>query len=196
MILIIGAGGHGLVVKDILECLGSKMCLFADEYKMGQLDSVEIITLHEIKAIKYDAAIIAVGNNYDRKNLATTLNINYTSLVHPRAIIAKSSEIIGNGTVVMAGAIINPHVSIGEHTIINTGAIIEHESIIMPYAHIAPHATLCGNVHIGEGTLVGAGAIILPGIRIGNWAVIGAGAVVTKNVLDHEKVIGNPARKI
>lgn len=43
---------------------------------------------------------------------------------------------------------------------------------------------------------IGAGAVILPGVRIGSYAMIGAGAVVTANVPEHGLAIGNPARLV
>lgn len=45
-----------------------------------------------------------------------------------------------------------------------------------------------------RGASIGAGAVLLPGIRIGRWAMVGAGAVVTRSVPDHALVLGNPAR--
>jgi UDP-2-acetamido-3-amino-2,3-dideoxy-glucuronate N-acetyltransferase len=50
--------------------------------------------------------------------------------------------------------------------------------------------TLC------RGATVGAGAVVLPGLRVGAWAMIGAGAVVTRDVADQALVVGNPARRI
>lgn len=44
--------------------------------------------------------------------------------------------------------------------------------------------------------MIGAGAIVLPGITIGNGAVVGAGAVVTKDVPDFAIVVGVPAKVI
>jgi len=41
---------------------------------------------------------------------------------------------------------------------------------------------------------IGAGAVILPGVRIGRGAMIGAGAVITKDVPEGSVVVGNPAR--
>ena len=41
---------------------------------------------------------------------------------------------------------------------------------------------------------IGAGSIILNGIKIGNGAIVGAGSVVTKNVEPNTIVCGNPAR--
>lgn len=47
---------------------------------------------------------------------------------------------------------------------------------------------------VAEGASLGAGAVILPGIRIGRNAMVGAGAVVTKDVPANAIVVGNPAR--
>lgn len=49
-------------------------------------------------------------------------------------------------------------------------------------------------IEIGDNAWIGAGAIILPGIRVGKNSVVGAGSVVTKNVPDDTVVKGNPAR--
>lgn len=53
-----------------------------------------------------------------------------------------------------------------------------------------------GDVIIGNRVWIGYRALILPGVEIGEGAVVGAGAVVTKNVEPFAIVAGNPARKI
>ena len=50
------------------------------------------------------------------------------------------------------------------------------------------------NVKIGDGTFVGANAVIKQGIRVGKNAMIGAGAVVVKDVPDNLTVVGVPAK--
>lgn len=51
-------------------------------------------------------------------------------------------------------------------------------------------------VEIGPRAFIGAGCMILKGVRIGQGAVIGAGSVVTRNVPDFELWAGRPARRI
>ena len=51
-------------------------------------------------------------------------------------------------------------------------------------------------IKIGDDVFVGAGTIILPGVRIGNRVVVGAGSVVTRSIPDGWVVAGNPARPI
>lgn len=51
-------------------------------------------------------------------------------------------------------------------------------------------------VFIDDYSLIGAGAIVLPGSHIGKYCIIGAGAVVKGTIEDYAIVVGNPARKI
>ena len=50
------------------------------------------------------------------------------------------------------------------------------------------------DVHIGENTWIGAGAVVVPGVRIGKNTVIGAGSVVTRDIPDNVVAVGNPCR--
>lgn len=56
--------------------------------------------------------------------------------------------------------------------------------------------TRIGKVVIGDRVFIGAGSIVLPGVRIGSDVIVGAGSVVTKNVPDNTVVSGNPAKAI
>ena len=53
-----------------------------------------------------------------------------------------------------------------------------------------------GLIYVSYGASVGAGAVILPNVRIGNFALVGAGSIVTRDVPEHALVVGNPARQI
>lgn len=51
-------------------------------------------------------------------------------------------------------------------------------------------------VNIGEDVWIGGSAVLLPGITVGDGAIVGAGAIVTRDVAPGARVVGNPARPI
>ena len=114
--------------------------------------------------------IISIGNNRIRKKISEKFHFSYQTIVHQSAIVSKLETIIAKGTVVMANSVINPNVKIGKHCIINTASVIEHDCILNNFVHISPNATLSGNVQIGEGTHIGSGAVIIPGVNC--WKVV------------------------
>ena len=73
---------------------------------------------------------------------------------------------------------------------------MDHDCSLEDFVHICPHATLCGNVSVGEGTQIGAGATVIQGIKIGKWCMIGAGAVIIEDVPDYSVVVGVPGKVI
>ena len=145
----IGNGGHAKVIREIEQ-------------------------QHSIDWWGYKATVIAVGDNKARKREAkNNAGLQFPVLVSNNAHVSKDA-IIGEGTVIMAGAVVQPGAKIGRFCIINTGATVDHDCVIEDYAHIAPGAHLCGDVHIGEGTLVGVGVGIAPGCKVPAWSLVKA----------------------
>mgnify|MGYP000426638750 CR=1 FL=1 len=182
-----GASGHARVVIDILEASHEPISgLYDDNASISELRGYPVFRPREVQG----PIIISIGNNEMRRKIADGLNAPFGVAIHPSAIRSRSS-ILGEGTVVMQGAIIQSDVLIGRHCIINTGATIDHECVIADFVHISPNATLCGNVHIGEGTQIGAGSVVVPGVKIGKWSLIYAGSVVTRDLPDYCIAAGN-----
>ena len=188
-----GASGHAKVIIDILKSQGKNILgLIDDNPSINELLGYKVY--HNLGNLS--PLIISIGDNKIRKKIAERLSsICFETAVHASAVLSDTCT-IKEGTVVMQGAIIQSCSEIGRHCIINTGASVDHDCKIHDFVHISPHATLCGNVTIGEGTWVGAGAIVITGVKIGKWNIIGAGSVVTKDIPDHVLAIGNPCKVI
>src|SRR6185369_9106388 len=147
---------------------------------------------------RINRAVIALGDNTLRKKFADharSLGMRLPVLIHPHAYVSPTAK-IGDGTVVMAGAIVSTHVTMGEMCIVNTRASIDHDCLLGDYVHIAPGVTLAGNVTVGNGTLMGVGSCVMPGLCIGDDAIVGAGGVVIRDIPSNTTVVGCPAREI
>lgn len=199
-VYIIGAGGHGKVVLDIINKREEYQAVaFLDDDLSLQgkiINGLKVLGKIEL-ALKDDkAVIIAVGNNKIREKLFKQMcdhNVEIINAVHLDAVI-NSFVSLGQGIVIAAGAVINSNAEIEDNVIINTGVTVDHDSKIGKHVHLFPGVNLGGNVTVQQGTHIGIGAIVLPGINIGQNSIVGAGAVVTKDVPDDVTVVGLPAR--
>lgn len=202
----IGTGGHARVVAEAAALGGVEIVGFTDAdtrlhgTKVGGLlvlggDDVLPDLLRQ--GVKHAfLGVGSVGDNRPRAEIFHRLRqvgLEMLTVVHPAAVVSKSAK-LGRGAVVLAGAILNPGVSVGENAIINTGAIVDHDCQVGAHAHIAPGAVLSGGVVVGEGAHIGTGAAVKQGIRIGAYSIIGAGAVVVGDVAEMVIAKGVPAR--
>lgn len=197
-VIIIGAGGHGKVIADIVEKSGDKICGFLDDGTITkEIFGYPVLgKTEETNKFLDKEFFIAIGNNAVRKKIATeNPELKFYTAIHPSAIISKGAE-IGIGTCVMAGAIINADAKIGKHAIINSGTVIEHDNALADFVHVSPGAVLCGTVSVGECTHVGAGVTVKNNISITSNTVIGVGAAVVKDIEVSGTYCGVPAKKM
>lgn len=192
---IIGASGHGKVVADIAELCGYDQIEFLDDNEtLSTCGKWPIVG--KTTAVVENDVFVAIGNAKIRKAISERLNQDkIVTLIHPSAVIAYSVN-LGKGTVVMAGAVINPYTEIGEGCIINTTSSVDHDCTIDSFSHISVGSHLSGTVHLGEMTWVGAGAIVSNNVNVCGGCVIGAGAVVISDIEEQGTYVGVPARKV
>lgn len=212
--LILGCGGHGRVVLDILANAGGHDVVgFIDSNPRmvgRRIDGVEVLgrpddmpRIRDELGVHHPAGwlcrvIVAVGDNGARRALADRLEstgFDLINAIHPSANIAHNVR-LGRNIVVCAGALVCAHCQIGDSVVLNTGSIVDHETLIGTATHICPGARLAGRVTVESGAFVGIGATIIQSIRIGYEAVIGAGAVVIDDVAPMATVVGVPAREV
>ena len=192
-IWIYGAGGMGKetlwlieeMISDKINVLG-----FVDDYKLDdQFKNLPLLNKIEPNS----NVIIAVADSKIRKQIKENNKFNFVNVIHSNIKIHNSNS-IGNGNIICKGVVLTVDIKIGDHVIININSTIGHDATIENFVSIMFGVHISGNVKIGEGTLIGSGAVILPNLTIGKWCKIGAGAVVTKNIPDNSTVIGVPGR--
>jgi len=194
---LFGASGHCKVIIDIiLESKTFRVESIVDHHpKYNSIFDIPVLDFKDVETFEGKQFIVSIGDNDSRKNIVAIIDAIYLTAIHPKAYVS-SFSIVDEGSVVMAGAIINADSKIGKHCIINTGAIIEHECVIDDFVHISPNASIAGNVTVGEGSQIGIGAVVIPGVSIGKWVIVGAGAVIIDDVPDYAVVVGIPGRII
>ena len=201
MLAILGASGHGKVLADIAELTGwEKIDFFDDAWPERKNNGAwQVIgdtqkLLDSLKA--YDGVIVAIGNNKIRQRKLQQLDsagAKIITLIHPSTTVSRYTK-IGLGSVVVAGAVINPDCNIGSGVIINTCSSVGHDCNLGDAVHICPGARLAGGSEVNDRAWIGVGSSVRQLIRIGSDAIVGAGAAVVQDVLPNITVVGVPAR--
>jgi sugar O-acyltransferase (sialic acid O-acetyltransferase NeuD family) len=114
-------------------------------------------------------------------NKLKKLKFDLPIILSPFSVISKSST-IGEGTIIMHGAIINANAKIGKNCIINTGAIIEHDATIGNHCHISTGAIINGGAIIGNNSFIGSGSIIKQEIKVGSKCFINSNLFINNNL--------------
>ncbi len=202
-IYFLGYSGHAYVAIEVAKANGWKVLGYFDKSERDTNPFHLDYYGHEKdanfkKLVKDDVVFPAIGSNSIRKKLYENLlekNIKQTVLIDLSAKVSVSA-IIEESTLVNAGAIINSLAVVGKACIINSGSIIEHECVIRDFSHVAPGATLAGNVKIGMNCFIGANAVVKEGVTVADDVIIGAGAVVLNNITEKGTWVGNPAKPL
>lgn len=198
-VVIIGASGHGKVIADTVLKSGDKVVGFLDDGVKKGTQIVGFSVLGKTEDYKNYADcefVIAIGDSYIREKIANELPVKWYTAIHPTAVISSLDVEIGEGTVVMANAVINSSAKIGKHCIINTGAIVEHDNVLEDYVHLSPNVVLSGIVKVGKSTHIGAGSCTKQVLNIASDCVFGAGSVIVKDITESGIYAGVPVRKI
>jgi sugar O-acyltransferase (sialic acid O-acetyltransferase NeuD family) len=205
-LVIVGAGGHGKVVLDIVRAAGAHTPIGfvdADLTLTGKtIAGLPVLgpmnVLPRLRQQRVTHAIVAIGDNRTRLRYAGMLRghgFELANAIHPSAVVAESAK-LGRNIVIAAQSAVCVDCQVGDSVIVNTGAIVDHECQIGAGVHICPGARIAGRVQIGEAAFIGLGTNVIQCLAIGEDAIVGAGAVVLKDVPAGATFVGVPARLV
>ena len=123
-------------------------------------------------------------------------------------VVVLAGARIGADCNVCSHCFIESDVVVGDRVTVKSGVQLWDGIRLHDDVFVGPNATFTNDRHprsgnrdfecletiVERGASIGAGAVILPGLRIGEGATVGAGAVVVRDVAPHTTVVGNPAR--
>lgn len=156
-----------------------------------------------LKNLKVKNKLIHKLSDVQSKSIGEGTTIWQYVVILEKAIIGKNCNInchcfiendviIGDNVTVKCGVYLWDGLRIGNNVFIGPNATFINDKI--PKSKQYPEKFL--ETIIEDGASIGAGSIIMGGIKIGKGAIIGAGSLVTKNIPPHTLWYGNPAKQI
>lgn len=140
--------------------------------------------------------VLAIGEPMLRAKVAdryTKHGVRFATLIHPTAVVGPNCT-LGAGSVVMAHAVLETHVSVGDHTLLNVGCSIAHNGRLAACCSLGPGVRLAGWATIGDCCDLGVNSCLRPRVTLGPRTRVGAGAAVVKDCSGDVTLVGIPAR--
>lgn len=146
------------------------------------------------------ALVLAIGSPMMKKSVFSRIrnsNLSYPSLIHPSTQICAAHYVeLEDGCIVCAGCIITVNVVLHKFVILNLSCTVGHDTEIGEFSSFMPAVNISGEVVIGKDVYVGTGAKIINQLSIGDGTIVGAGAVVAKTLPPNCTAVGIPAKPI
>ncbi|MGD2147263.1 MAG: NeuD/PglB/VioB family sugar acetyltransferase [Anaerolineae bacterium] len=207
-LVILGAGGVGRQVAQITRDINSVAAtwnlvgyLDDDLSRMGErVAGITVLGDPDWLCLHCNVHVaIAIGDSPARfkayRRLKAIRHRRIATLVHPSAWRGMR-VVIGTGTIVYANAVLDPDVTIGNGSIINKVCTVGHDASVGDFVTLGPGVNLGGGVHVGSGSCFGINSATIHGLHIGDWSVVGAGAVVVDDLPANVIAVGVPARVV
>jgi sugar O-acyltransferase (sialic acid O-acetyltransferase NeuD family) len=207
-IAVLGAGGFGREVLMLINQINSfdKKWEFIGFFDDGlERDTIvdKFKVLGGVKELNQFQQpinlVLAIGDPKTKKDLLNRIknsHIKFPTLIHPGIAVSDSECSIGEGSIICAGTIITVNVKIGAHVIVNLSCTIGHDTLIGDFCSLMPGVNISGEVNVKQSAYIGTGVKIINRCTIGEGVVLGAGAVVTNNIPSNCTAVGVPAKPI
>ena len=118
---------------------------------------------------------------------------DFISYVSSKATVCDNE--IGENCFILEDNTLQPFTKIGNNVVMWSGNHIGHHGIIEDHVFFTSHVVLSGHCHVKERAWFGVNSTIRDYTTIGEGSLIGMGALITKNTESNGLYIGAPAKK-
>lgn len=158
-LLIIGAGSFSSEVEELSRFYGYTNFAFLDDKEPSAIG-----TMKDIGKVRewYDTAIVALGNNENRKKYHEELlfyKYQIPVLIHPTAYVSPDA-VLSPGCIIRTQAVVSRYAKLNDGVIVNIGSLIDHHCEIGEFSMILPGAVVRNNKKIAPGTCVKANEVV------------------------------------
>lgn len=200
-VVIIGAGDLGKEIVWLIEDI-NKICPtyvilgFLDdnaEKMNSEFYGYKVLgrttDLERINSIKPCVAVFAIQDGANRKRIVEEHRFfsSWESIIHPTAVIAKTST-IGLGSVVFPRVTISVDTKLGNFNLYYINSTICNDCKIGNYVSIMSGTSVSERAVVGDESFLGSGSCIYPHKKIGKRVVVGVGATVSHDCSDETEV--------
>lgn len=191
-VAIVGAGGYGRVALDVLIAsgFGAWVIGFYDDAHAALAGEVrgfpvlgDIGMLKSMLSVEVVHVVVAITDNAARLRIANSIRVlgaHFFTAVHPEAY-ASAEAVVGDGSVLCAGAVLHPDAAVGSHSYVGPRAVVDRDAVVGAGAWISSGAV------VGPGAVVGARAVLGQNASVGRKAVVEEDARVAAGTAMGEK---------
>lgn len=202
-VVILGAGGMGLLAADLCHATGQELVGFLDNRKPPGTCLYGNPVLGPFDLLEKDAALrdtcrflVAVSDARLRRDWIGRIagaGGRMITLVHPSVSCSPWAR-LGEGIMISPFSTLYPGAEIGDGCLIQGHCVVGPEVTVMPVCFLGESSMYGSGSRIGADSFIGAGAFIRPGLSIGQGCVIGANSTVVRDIPSFKVAVGSPTR--
>lgn len=104
--------------------------------------------------------------------------------IHPDARVY-TDQPVGEGSVVLPGAVIEPHARVGANTMVWCNVTMAHHSTVDDHCWVAAGTVVSGQAKVLRNSFMGVNCTVVNAVTVGEFNIIGAGALISRDTKPH-----------
>lgn len=163
---------------------------FAAQGGMGGYRTVGLSEAVSTFSPETHCVIMAMGYNDLNRSRETmfgrlrAMGYGVETYIHPDARVY-SDQPVGEGSVVLPGAVIEPHARVGANTMVWSNVTLAHHSSVDDHCWVAAGTVVSGQARVLRNTFLGVNSTVVNAVTVGEFNVVGANALISRDTKPH-----------